>query len=151
MRTLRLVFLTLTVLLTAATVFQLYLAAVGVFSHDDEGFSWHGMNGRIVLPVLVLLTVIFAAVARAGKRTIWLSVAMIGLLVFQTLIFILTGVIFGIGPETPRPPLAAVLMVSFHALGGLAMIWVSSLLIHRARGLLRAQEAAEPRAAVPTP
>ncbi|MGB4780276.1 DUF6220 domain-containing protein [Microbacterium sp.] len=137
MRTLRLVFFAVTVLLTIATVFQLYLAAVGTFSHTEEGFSWHGMNGRIVLPILIILTVVFAAVARAGKRTIWLSVSLIGLLLFQTLIFIITGVIFNVGPETARPPAAAILMVSLHALGGLAIIWVSSLLVRRAAALAR--------------
>lgn len=147
MRTLRLVFLVVTILLVIDAAVQLYLAAVGAFSHDtEEGFSWHGTNGRLVLPILVLLTIVFAALARAGKRTIWLSVAQIGLLAFQTLIFILTGVIFGIGPDTPQPPLAAVLLVSLHAVGGLAMIWVAWLLARRAAELRGAAEPAAARA-----
>lgn len=146
MRTLRLVFLVVTILLVVDSIVQLYLAGVGAFSHDpEEGFSWHGTNGRIVLPILVLLTILFAALARAGKRTIWLSVALFGLLVFQTLVFILTGLIFAVGPDTPNPPIAAVLMVSLHAVGGLAMIWVASLVTRSAAALTRASEAAAPQ------
>jgi carbon starvation protein CstA len=97
----RKLFLTVAVLFTAAVVLQLYFAAVGVFSNpEDELFNWHGTNGRIVLPILAILLIITAALARAGKRTIWLSVLPLVLLLFQTVLFILTGAIFGLDEHT---------------------------------------------------
>lgn len=124
-----------TLLVTAVTL-QLYFAGLGVFSDPtDELFAIHGWNGRIVLPLLTLLTVLLAALARAGKRTIRLSVLVFGLLILQTLIFVLTGLIFGIGPETPNPPLIATMFVSLHPINGLAILTVSFLVARRAHRL----------------
>jgi hypothetical protein len=125
-------------LLTAAVVLQLYLAGVGVFSDPTDGlFAVHGWNGRIVLPLLVLLTILFAALAKAGKRTVWLTVTVLGLLILQTLIFVITGLIFAIGPETPHPPLAATLLLSLHPINGLAILILSGILTRRAWRLAR--------------
>ena len=122
----RKLYFAVTVLLTAAVVLQLYLAAVGVFSDpEDELFSWHGMNGRVVLPILALLTIITAALARTGKRTIWLSAIPLGLIILQTLIFIFGGVIFGLGPDDhAAPPLGATLFIWLHGLNGAAILLV---------------------------
>jgi tellurite resistance protein TehA-like permease len=156
----RKLFLTVAVLFTAAVVLQLYFAAVGVFSDpEDELFSWHGTNGRIVLPILALLLILTAALARAGRRTIWLSVLTVVLLLFQSVLFILTGVIFGLDEHT-SPPLGATLMLSLHALNGTAILLLGVLLIVRARRLVRdgapgkpvtpASEADEAPAGVPS-
>lgn len=133
-KALRVTFSVVTILLLVSTALQIYFAAMGVFSvPEDELFGIHGTNGRIVLPVLVLLTVLFAALARAGKKSIWLSVLLIPMLAFQTVIFILVGAMFpGVGPDAATIPLAATLTVSLHGLNGLAIIWVSSILVHRA-------------------
>ncbi|MCD2442696.1 DUF6220 domain-containing protein [Agromyces sp. SYSU K20354] len=135
----RKLFLTIAWLFTAAVVLQLYFAAVGVFSNpDDELFSWHAMNGRFVLPILALLLIVTAALARAGKRTIWLSVLPLVLILFQTVLFILTGVIFGLDESSiADPPLAATLVVSLHAINGTAILLIGVLLIVRARRLVR--------------
>lgn len=135
----RKVFLVVTILFTAAVVLQLYLAAVGVFSDpEDELFAWHGTNGRIVLPILALLLIITAALARAGKRTIWLSVLPFVLLIVQTLLFILTGVIFGLDESShAAPPLGATLFLSLHGLNGAAILLVGVLLVNRARKLVK--------------
>lgn len=131
-------FVVVSTMLAAATVLQLYLAGVGVFSDPTDGlFAVHGWNGRIVLPLLVLLTILFAALAKAGKGTVWMSVIVLGLLILQTLIFVLTGLIFGIGPETPHPPLAATMLVSLHPINGLAILLLSGVLAARAWALAR--------------
>src|SRR3712207_2105272 len=114
-RDMRKVFFVVTILLTAAATLQLYLAAVGVFNADQEnGFSLHATNGRIVLPVLTLATILFAALARAGARTIWLSVIVFVLLAFQT-VFILIPVLVA-GLETPigdpETPVAATIVMA---------------------------------------
>jgi carbon starvation protein CstA len=135
----RKLFLTVAVLFTAAVVLQLYFAAVGVFSNpEDELFSWHGTNGRIVLPILAILLIVSAALARAGRRTIWLSALPLVLILFQTVLFIVTGAIFGLGPDShASPPLAATLILSLHAVNGTAILLLGVLLIVRARRLLR--------------
>lgn len=129
----RKVFFINSLLVLAAIATQYYLAAVGVFSDSEDGFATHGNNGRMVLPILFILLIVFAALSRAGKRIVWLSVLMLGLLIMQTLIFIITGMIFGVGPDTVNPPLAAVLMVSLHAVNPLIMIWVGVVIALHAR------------------
>ena len=132
-KALRVAYSVVTILLVAAVAMQLYLAGVGVFSDPaDELFAIHGWNGRIVLPLLILLTVILAAVTKAGKSTIWLSVLLVGLLIMQTLIFIITGLIFNIGPDHANPPLGATLLVSLHPLNGLLILWFSFVVAKRA-------------------
>ena len=94
-------FVVVSTMLAAATVLQLYLAGVGVFSDPTDGlFVVHGWNGRIVLPLLMLASIAFAALAHAGRRTVWLTVIGFGLLAFQTILFILAGVLTG---ATPPP------------------------------------------------
>lgn len=135
----RKLFLIVAVLFTAAVVVQLYFAAVGVFSDpEDELFSWHGTNGRIVLPILAILLIVSAALARAGKRTIWLSVLPLVLILFQTVLFILTGVLFGLDETShAAPPLDATLFLSLHGLNGAAILLLGVLLVARARRLVR--------------
>jgi len=135
----RKLFLTVAVLFTASVVVQLYFAAVGVFSDpEDELFAWHGANGRIVLPILALLLIVSAALARAGRRTIWLSVLPLVLILFQTVLFILTAVVFGLDESSwPSPPLGATLMLSLHAVNGTAILLLGVLLVVRARRLVR--------------
>ena len=158
----RKLFLTVAVLFTASVVVQLYFAAVGVFSDpEDELFAWHGANGRIVLPILALLLIVSAALARAGKRTIWLSVLPLVLILFQTVLFILTAVVFGLDESSwPSLPLGATLMLSLHAVNGTAILLLGVLLVVRARRLVRegvpakiesaASETEDAQAAVPS-
>jgi len=133
----RKVFAVLTILLTLSVVVQFYLAAVGVFSNPEvKLFSIHGMNGRIVIPILILLTIVAAAVAHVGKRLIWLSVLPLILVLFQTVLFILTGTIFNVGPPTEgAPPIdipaGATIMLGFHAVNGAAIFFVCTMLIRR--------------------
>ncbi|MGH3704786.1 MAG: DUF6220 domain-containing protein [Agromyces sp.] len=135
----RKLYFVVTVLLTAAVTLQLYLAAVGVFSNpEDELFAWHGANGRMVLPILALLTIVTAALARAGKRLIWLSVLPLVLIIFQTLIFVFGGMIFGLGPDDhASPPLGATLFIALHGVNGAAILLTSGWLVVRAHRLIR--------------
>ncbi|HEX5729130.1 DUF6220 domain-containing protein [Microbacterium sp.] len=129
----RKVFSIVSILAVLAVVLQFYFAGVGVFSIPEEGlFGIHGNNGRIVLPILFILSLITAAIARAGKRTIWLTVIAILLLALQTVIFILTGVIFNVSPESAEIPLAATLTASLHALNGVAILALTSVIARRA-------------------
>ena len=104
----------LSALTLAAVVLQFYLAGVGVFSMpEDELFDLHTTNGRIVLPVLILLNIPAAALARG--RTLRFALGLVGLLALQTVIFVIaivtTGsnpfedvVITPVGHRHPQPP-----------------------------------------------
>ncbi|MFD6166507.1 DUF6220 domain-containing protein [Oerskovia enterophila] len=130
-------FLVISVLVVVAVVMQFYFAAVGVFSDpDDELFAIHGTSGRIVLPLLMILSIVFAALAKAGRRTVWLAVLGFGLLLFQTILFILTGVLTGSEPPPGEITTAGTIMLGFHALNGLAILGVTGTVASRARALV---------------
>ncbi|MET4225471.1 DUF6220 domain-containing protein [Oerskovia enterophila] len=130
-------FLVVSVLVVVAVVMQFYFAAVGVFSDpDDELFAIHGTSGRIVLPLLMILSIVFAALAKAGRRTVWLAVLGFGLLLFQTILFILTGVLTGSEPPPGEITTAGTIMLGFHALNGLAILGVTGTVASRARALV---------------
>ena len=78
----RRVFQVITVVLLVAEVIQFYFAAFGVFTApaNDSQFVLHQMNGRVVLPLLCLLVIAAAALARAPGRLIGFSAIPLGLL-----------------------------------------------------------------------
>lgn len=132
----RKVFAFLAILLTVSTIVQFYLAAVGVFSNPDDGlFSMHSMLGRFGIPLLALLLIIAAAVARVGKKLIWMSVLPLVLVLFQTVLFVLTGTIFNVGPPSEGVemliPLGASLMLGLHAVNGAAIFFICTVLVRR--------------------
>ena len=123
-----------TVLLLISVVFQFYFAAMGVFGpqgEDDNLYGFHSVNGTMVLPALLLLAVIFAALARAGVRTVLLTALPILLIVVQILLFILAGAIGG-GTED-APTVASAIILGLHAVNGLAIMGVVIGLMTRAR------------------
>ncbi|MDQ0576551.1 DUF6220 domain-containing protein [Agromyces albus] len=133
----RKVFFVLSGLVVLAVVVQFYFAAIGVFSEpEDELSAIHGTNGRMVLPVLIILWIISAALARAGRGTIGLTFLALGLLLFQTVLFILTGLLTG---STPPPDghvtMSGTIMLGFHAINGLAILWVSTIVLRRSKRL----------------
>ncbi|MFC7619788.1 DUF6220 domain-containing protein [Microlunatus sp. GCM10028923] len=147
-------FLVLSIMVIGGLVLQFYLAGVGVFSMpEDELFHLHGNNGRIVLPVLIILWIVSGFLARAGRRTIGLTFLALGLLAFQTVLFILTGVITGAAP----PPdgqinTAGTIMLAFHALNGLSILFIGTVVARRAWRLSRQPApAAEAEVLAPIP
>jgi hypothetical protein len=129
----RKVFVVVSILLALDTILQLYFAAMGHFSTGrEELFGVHGFNGTTVLRILALLSIIAAAAARAGRRTILLSVLVFVLVLFQTVLFIITGLIFNIGPDSSEIPVGASILLGLHGLNGLAIIAISGILVGRA-------------------
>lgn len=140
-------FAILAVLLLAASILQLYFAAMGVFSNpDDDLFAVHGFNGQYVLKILPLILIVVALLAKVGRRLVWFSVWFLILSLFQLVLFILTGVLFGITEESENVPLGATIFLSLHGLVGLAMIALSFEIARRALaiGFPRDAKAKEP-------
>src|SRR4051812_4732819 len=138
-------FVVVTLLLAASSVLQLYFAAVGVFSSDtNDPFALHTTNGRIVLPILVLLTIAAAALARAGSRTIWLAVTDFILLVFQTLFVLIPALIFGVQPLGDNVPAVATALMALHGINGGVMVALSGTRVARSMALARTPEQPTP-------
>ena len=122
-------FLTINALLTVSIIAQLYLAALGVFSPpEDELFQFHGTNGRVVIPILLILWIIFGFIARIGRRNILLTFAGLLLLAMQTGYFIIAGAMGATPPPSESTPGATPYVLALHGLGGtllmLLTIWV---------------------------
>ncbi|MDQ1584080.1 MAG: hypothetical protein QOF36_2134 [Microbacteriaceae bacterium] len=147
----RKVFAVVAVLFAISLVVQLYLAGIGVFSAEsDDLFAIHAVNGQIVLRLLALLTLIAAAFARAGKGTIWLSAVALFLIIFQTVLFILAGVFFGVSPDSHEaPPIGATILLALHPVIGVAALAIGGTIAGRAvrLGFPRARAATEPERA----
>jgi hypothetical protein len=123
-----------TVLLLISVVIQFYFAAMGVFGPHGEGedlFAFHSVNGQMVLPALSLLAVLFAALSRAGLRTVLLTALPILLVAVQILLFVLAGALTGTTPENPT--VAGAIILGLHAVNGLAIMGVIITVMNRAR------------------
>ena len=84
-----------------------------------------------MLPALALLAVLFAALSRAGARTVWLTALPILLIAVQILLFILGGAIGG-GDED-NPTVGSAVILGLHAVNGLAIMGTIITLMTRAR------------------
>ena len=145
----RKVFAVVAVLLAISAILQLYFAAIGVFSNPDDGlFAIHGINGQYVVRFLPVVLIIVDLIAKVGKRLIWLCVWVIVGTLVQLLLFILTGVIFGISEESAEVPLGASLFLGLHGLVGLAIIGLAVEIARRGvlLGFPRAAKEATPTA-----
>ena len=132
----RKVYVALTGLLVVSVVIQFYFAAFGVFTapENDSQFILHLLNGRFVLPLLCLLCIAAAAIARAPGRLIGFTAIPLGLLVLQTMLFIVAG-LAGASPE--KTNLAGQLILGLHAINGLCILGVTIMLFLRARRFAR--------------
>jgi hypothetical protein len=134
-------------LVVVALVVQFYLAAVGAFDRPqtDDSFALHSENGMLVIPVLILLATLAAALARAPGRLIGLTIAPLGLLVVQVLIVVLGNAVAG-GDQDPTSA-DSLAILGLHAVNGMVMIGFAAMVLGRARAL-PAKSVAERR---PTP
>lgn len=128
----RKLFAVLAVLLSLAAVLQLYFAALGFFSNEDDHlFAIHSFNGQYILRFLPVLLIIVGLIAKVGKTLIWLCVWVIVATLVQLVLFILAGVIFGAGPDNPDTPLGASILLGFHGLVGLVIIGLAATIGRR--------------------
>ncbi|MFG2058780.1 DUF6220 domain-containing protein [Micromonospora sp. NPDC048930] len=80
-------------LLLVAFALQFVFAAVGAFTKPagDGAYALHSVTGTAIIPVLTLLTTLFAALAKAPGRLIGLAILPLGLVVLQALIAMLAN------------------------------------------------------------
>jgi hypothetical protein len=128
-------------LLLVAFVLQFVFAAVGAFTKPagDGAYVLHSVTGMAVIPVLTLLTTVFATLARAPGRLIGLAILPLGLVVVQALIAALANAFTdGAGASTPL----GLTIGGLHAVGGIVAVHVAVSVARAARRLERPVEPA---------
>ncbi len=129
-------FVVVSALSLLAFALQFVFAAVGAFTKpaDDDAYVLHSLTGMAVIPLLTLLTVLFAALARAPGRVIGLSVLPLGLVILQALIAGLAkGFTDAAGASTP----VSLTIGGLHAVNGIIAVHVAAAVAKAARELAR--------------
>ncbi|SIM69282.1 DUF6220 domain-containing protein [Micromonospora cremea] len=127
-------FVVVTTLLLIAFAVQFVFAAVGAFTKPagDGAYALHSVNGTAVIPVLTLLTILFAALARAPGRLIGLTTLPLGLVVVQALTAMLAnGSTDAASASTP----VGLTIAGLHAVNGIIAVHVVVGILRAARTL----------------
>ena len=143
----RKLFVVVSVLSLAAFALQFVFAAVGAFTRPagDGAYALHSLTGMAVIPVLTLLTVLFAALARAPGRLVGLAALPLGLVVVQALLAALAnGATDAAGASTPF----GLTIAGLHAVNGIVAVHVVVNVLRGARQLARPEPAATAPVAV---
>ncbi|MFE9689140.1 DUF6220 domain-containing protein [Micromonospora sp. NPDC005806] len=129
-------FVVVSALLLVAFVMQFVFAAVGAFTkpEGDGAYALHSVNGMAVIPVLTLLTIVFAVLAKAPGRLVGLAVLPLGLVVVQAVIAMLANASTdAAGVSTPF----GLTIAGLHALNGIIAVHVVVNVHRAARKLAR--------------
>jgi hypothetical protein len=119
--------------LLLAIVAQFYFAAFGAFGDraDTGGFAAHEWVARTALPLLAVLTIIAAAVARVGRRLMTLSAVPAVVIVLQFLLFFAARAL-GSDTHPGGASLSGSIVLGFHALFGLVALVSTALVLSAA-------------------
>ncbi|MEU8167090.1 DUF6220 domain-containing protein [Micromonospora sp. NPDC049004] len=121
-------------LLLVAFAVQFVFAAVGAFTKPggDGAYALHSANGMAVIPVLTVLTALFAALAKAPGRLVGLAILPLGLVVVQALLAMLAN------GSTDAAGVSTVLGLTIgglHAINGIVAVHVVVGVLRGARRL----------------
>jgi hypothetical protein len=132
----RKVYIGLSIALLVAVVAQFYFAAVGAFSEpqSDSSYAPHRMIGMMVIPLLSILTIVAAAVAKAPGKLVGMAAAPLGLVIVQVLI-VLLGRAFN--DDAGNTTTASVVILGLHALVGGAVMGAAFGNLNAARRFAR--------------
>ena len=125
MRSARFAFAIVAWLFLIGIVLQVFLAGVGFFVPGLDSFSYHRSLGWL-LHLTPLLVLVFASVARSGRDTIWLTVAL--------------AVLMAIQPFLPELRTNAPFLAALHPVNALAIFWLAQAIARRASALIRGPE-----------
>lgn len=133
------VFVILATVLAVDVVAQLFFAGYAVFTApatvDRAEWGLHAWNGRVVLPLLAILTGLAAVWAKAPKRLVGFAFLPLAGIAFQTVLFILTGLLTGSTPE--KTNVAGSLMLGLHPMNGVLVLALTMMLVHKSRQFAR--------------
>lgn len=130
-------FLITTIVLLTAFALQFVFAAVGAFTKpsSDSGYALHSINGMAVIPAVALLTILFAALAKAPGRLIGLSAVPLGLVVLQG---ILAAMANSFTDEAGGSTTIGLVIGGLHAVNGIIAVHVVVNVMRGARKLTAA-------------
>ena len=117
-----------------AFALQFVFAAVGAFTRPagDGSYVLHSLNGMAVIPALVLLSTLFAALAKAPGRLVALTILPLGLVVVQVLLAALPDAFEDAsGTSTPL----GLTIAGLHAVNGIVAVHVAVAVLRGARRL----------------
>lgn len=120
-----------TIIQLALVLLQFYLATFGAFERpvpavgsEDAAIGWHAMNGFTVMPLVSLITVIVAAIARApGRVTLYCAAPLVAMLL-QLGLFELAALT---GASETKTGTAGLVILGFHAIVGVVMLGAAIL------------------------
>jgi hypothetical protein len=121
--------------LIASILVQVMLAGAGVFANDARFFFWHANVNSVVVFLLPLVLVGIGWYGRIPRRNLWLTAAVSGLVIVQSLLLI--------PYHLPAPGLWRA-VAGLHAVNALFIFLVAVRLLERVKELDRVP-AAEPR------
>ncbi len=113
-------------LVAASVAVQFLLAGLGIFYDWKDSFYWHAnINGAIVF-FLPLLTILAGWYGRVPGRLLWLTAAIPGLVIVQSLLLF---------PYHLHATGAVRAISGLHVVNALFIFWVAIQLVDRARAL----------------
>jgi hypothetical protein len=121
--------------LLAAFALQFVFAAVGAFTRPaggDASYRLHSITGMAVIPILTLLAIVFAALAKAPGKLIGLTALPLALVVLQAL---LAGLANGLTDASGRTTTAGLVVGGLHALNGIVAVHIVVAVMRGARKL----------------
>jgi hypothetical protein len=121
--------------LLAAFALQFVFAAVGAFTKPaggDGSYRLHSITGMAVIPALTLLTIVFAALAKAPGKLIGLTALPLGLVVLQALLAALAN---GLTDASGQTTTAGLIVGGLHALNGIIAVHIVVAVMRGARKL----------------
>jgi len=110
--------------LIVAIVLQVLLAGAGVFTGDATYFVWHANYNSAVVFFLPLILIAVGWYGRVPRRTLWLTAAVPGLVVVQSLLLI---------PYHMQAPSLLRALAGLHAVNALFIFLVSVRLLESVR------------------
>ena len=121
--------------LLAAFALQFVFAAVGAFTKPaggDGSYRLHSITGMAVIPALTLLTIVFAALAKAPGKLIGLTALPLGLVVLQALLAALAN---GLTDASGQTTTAGLVVGGLHAVNGIIAVHIVVAVMRGARKL----------------
>ena len=110
--------------LVVAILVQVMLAGMGVFSGDATYFIWHANYNSVVVLVVPLILLGVGWYARVPRRTLWLTAAISGLVILQSIFLI---------PYHMQAQGLLRALAGLHAVNALFIFWVAVQLLERVR------------------
>jgi hypothetical protein len=143
----RKVFVAICGLLLLAILVQFFFAGMGAFDkpRDDDSFAAHRAFGNMIIPLLSLLLIVAAALAKAPGRLIGLAAVPLGLTILQILIVVLGRAVAG-GEDSDTSG-GSLVILGLHAVNALIMMGVAGTIMRQAR-MFAMGTAATPASAV---